>query len=121
MGGGTIAVNASAAATQPRCASCQVEAPSRCYRFDTPTGPIVKCTPCALRHRPLILTGLKTAALVGTVLTAINQGDVLLHGAITGTVLVKIGLTYLVPYLVSTSGALAATRVRPPPDHAAGK
>jgi hypothetical protein len=76
----------------------------------------MKCTPCALRHRPLILNGLKTAALVGTVLTAINQGDVLVHGMITGTVLAKIALTYVVPYLVSTSGALAATRVRLQPD-----
>ena len=111
--------SASAAPAQPQCASCQGTAPGRCYRFDTPTGPIVKCTPCALRHRPLVLNGLKTAALVGTVLTAINQGDVLLHGAITGAVLAKIALTYVVPYLVSTSGALAATRVRPQPDHAA--
>jgi len=116
-----VDASASAAPAQRRCASCQVEAPGRCYRFDTPTGPVVKCTSCALRHRPLILTGLKTAALVGTVLTAINQGDVLLHGAITGAVLVKVALTYLVPYLVSTSGALAATRVRPRPDHAAEK
>ena len=95
------------------CVSCQAEAPGRRYRFDAPTGPIVKCTPCALRHRPLVLNSLKTAALVGTVLTAINQGDVLLHGAITGVVLAKIALTYLVPYLVSASGALAATGVRP--------
>jgi hypothetical protein len=106
---------------RPPCASCQAETPSRCYRFDTPTGPIVKCGLCALRHRPLVLNSLKTAALVGTVLTAINQGNVLLHGAITVAVLARIALTYLVPYLVATSGALAATRVRPRLDRAAAQ
>ncbi|HLH21249.1 MAG TPA: nitrate/nitrite transporter NrtS [Chloroflexota bacterium] len=119
----TTAADASAATTpaRPPCASCQAEASRRCYRFDTPTGPIVKCGLCALRHRPLVLNALKTAALVGTALTAINQGDVLLHGAIAGAVLAKMGLTYLVPYLVSTSGALAATRVRPRLDRAVGQ
>jgi hypothetical protein len=115
----TISVDTSAATAlaQPPCASCQTDAPGRRYRFDTPTGPVMKCGRCALRHRPLVLNALKTAALVGTALTMINQGDILLHGVIAGVVLGKMGLTYLVPYLVSTSGGLAATRVRPRPAH----
>ncbi|HZU06634.1 MAG TPA: nitrate/nitrite transporter NrtS [Chloroflexota bacterium] len=102
----------SPAAVLSSCTSCRAALPGRRYRFHSPSGPVIKCTRCALRHRPLVLNGLKTAALVGTVLTLINQGDVLLQNSITIGVLAKIALTYLVPYLVSTSGALAATCVR---------
>jgi hypothetical protein len=51
------------------------------------------------------------ALVVGTILAAINQGDVLLMGAITPVVVAKIVLTYLVPYSVSTFSALSANRV----------
>lgn len=52
-----------------------------------------------------------TALLVGTVLTAINHGDVLLHGPLTAALFWKIPLTYAVPFTVSTYSALAITRV----------
>jgi hypothetical protein len=65
-----------------------------------------------VRHRPIVRNAFKTALIVGTVLTAINQGDVLLHGAVSLVVLAKIVLTYLVPYVVSTTGALSVSRVR---------
>jgi hypothetical protein len=45
------------------------------------------------------------ALLIGTILNAINQGDVLLHGGPVNWI--KLGLTYLTPYLVSTHGAVA--------------
>lgn len=48
--------------------------------------------------------------MVGTMLLAINQGDVILSGHLTGLVMAKAGLTYLVPYTVSTYSALAANR-----------
>ena len=49
---------------------------------------------------------LLVAAIVGTALNAINQGDAILAG---GQVHVaKVLLTYLVPYLVSTHGAVSA-------------
>lgn len=46
--------------------------------------------------------------VVGTILTAINQGDVILAGEMPS--LVKAGLTYLVPYCVATYGAITAKR-----------
>jgi len=52
------------------------------------------------------------ALVVGTILTIINQGDVLLTGAITPTVVAKILLTYFVPYSVSTFSALSANQVK---------
>lgn len=50
----------------------------------------------------------KTAVIVGTLLTLINQGDTLLAGAAPNWV--KLCLTYLVPYCVSTHGAVTALR-----------
>jgi hypothetical protein len=52
------------------------------------------------------------ALIVGTVLTAINQGDVLFTGHVTGALLWKIPLTYAVPFVVATLGAMTAAKVR---------
>jgi hypothetical protein len=52
----------------------------------------------------------KIALVVGTILTAINQGDVILAGeATTGTAL-KAVLNYCVPFVVSNLGLLAGKR-----------
>ena len=51
---------------------------------------------------------LGVALVVGTALTLINQGDVILAGEVPN--LVKVGLTYVVPYLVATYGAVTAKR-----------
>jgi hypothetical protein len=58
-----------------------------------------------------LVNSLKTAAVIGTILTAINQGDVVLQGALTSGALARMALTYAVPFLVSTNGALAVSRV----------
>jgi hypothetical protein len=52
------------------------------------------------------------ALVVGTIMTIINQGDVLLMEAITPLVVAKILLTHAVPYSVSTFSALSANRVK---------
>lgn len=44
--------------------------------------------------------------VVGTILNLINQGDTLLAGG--NLDLVKLGLTYIVPYGVATYGAISA-------------
>jgi len=49
---------------------------------------------------------------VGTVLVAINQGDALLAGRWQAALAWKVPLTYLVPFVVATWGALVNTRVR---------
>jgi hypothetical protein len=59
--------------------------------------------------RPVIVGGLKVAAVVGTVLNAINQGDRLLALRPDDVVWWKVGLTYLVPFCVS---AFSAARIR---------
>ena len=53
---------------------------------------------------------LRIALVVGCVLTLINQGDVLLRGDATALTGVKIGLNFIVPFVVSNLGVLAGDR-----------
>jgi hypothetical protein len=53
---------------------------------------------------------LAIALVVGTVLFAINQLDIVLEGDATFVTWLKIGVTYLVPFVVSNLGVLTATR-----------
>lgn len=48
--------------------------------------------------------------MVGTLLFAINQLDVVLRGELSAVILAKIALTFLVPYTVSTYSALQVRR-----------
>jgi hypothetical protein len=54
--------------------------------------------------------GLLYAVLVGSVLVAINHGDALLRRDVDGPRLLRIALTVLVPYLVSTFSSVGAIR-----------
>jgi Mg/Co/Ni transporter MgtE len=63
-------------------------------------------------YGPVLWRALKVAAVVGTVLFVINQLDVVLSGQVTPLVVFKIGLTYLVPFSVSSYSALEANRLR---------
>ena len=54
----------------------------------------------------------KIALLVGTVLTAINQGDVILGGSATLLTWVKTALNYCVPFVVANLGLLAGRRAQ---------
>jgi hypothetical protein len=60
----------------------------------------------------MLKRSLLTAAVVGTVLTAINQGNVILRGDFPHDLYWKLPLTYCVPFLVATWGALVNTRIK---------
>jgi hypothetical protein len=60
----------------------------------------------------MLRRSLGIAAIVGTLLIAINQGDVLLSGRWPAALAWKIPLTYLVPFVVASWGALLSSRVR---------
>jgi hypothetical protein len=60
---------------------------------------------------PVCGRAIKVALVVGTILMVINQGDMLLSGQLTMLIGAKIGLTYTVPFSVSTFSALAANRL----------
>ncbi len=107
--------------TQPGVSSLEGtrEAPTGCkhlgraqpyqFRRDVP-DPL--CLACAVLYRPVLRRAVYVSAVVGTILTIINQGDVLLAGAVTPLVVAKILLTYAVPYSVSTFSALSANRIK---------
>ena len=52
------------------------------------------------------------AVVVGSVLIAINHGDALWSGEVDSVRLLKMGLTVLVPYVVSTLSSVAAMQGR---------
>ncbi len=58
------------------------------------------------RSPAVIGTAIRVSLVVGTVLTLINQGDLLFGGGAVN--MAKALLTYMVPYLVSTHGAVTA-------------
>lgn len=62
--------------------------------------------------RSVARRAVKVAAVVGVILIAINHGDAVLAGDIDLDRLLKMGLTVLVPYLVSTTSSVAALRQR---------
>jgi hypothetical protein len=67
---------------------------------------------CVLLYRPLLRRSTLTGLVVGTILTAINQGSVLIAGNFPAELFWKIPLTYCVPFCVSTWGALSNSRRR---------
>lgn len=52
--------------------------------------------------RPIIKRASLTALVVGIILIAINHGDALISGQVDANSLLKIILTFCVPYIVST-------------------
>jgi hypothetical protein len=58
--------------------------------------------------RDVLGRGVKVGLIVGTILTTINQGDVILAGEVTAGVAGKILLTYCVPFCVSTYASIAS-------------
>lgn len=58
-------------------------------------------------------TATPVAVVVGTVLSAVNQGEVLLSGAGGTGTWVRIGINFLVPFCVASVGFLSGCRTRP--------
>ena len=73
-------------------------------------GVITKCSRCAIQHRPMLRRSLMVAIVVGTILTMLNQGDLLLSGNWNNPLYWKVPLTYCVPFCVATYGALTNSR-----------
>jgi hypothetical protein len=53
---------------------------------------------------------IRIAAVVGVVLTAINEGDVLIEGKASTATAAKIAMNFLIPFIVSNLGLLAGGR-----------
>ncbi len=62
------------------------------------------------RRREHLRRTIRIALVVGIVLTAINQLDVILRGDATAITLIKCGLNFVVPFIVSNLGLLSGRR-----------
>ncbi len=56
-------------------------------------------------------TAWRVAAVVGTLLSVVNQAEVIVAGDATALTAVRVVFNYLVPYVVASIGYLAAFRV----------
>lgn len=74
------------------------------------TDSTIKCLSCSLLHRPMLKRSGIAALFVGTVLTLLNQGDLILSGQWSNAFFWKIPLTYCVPFVVASYGALMNSR-----------
>jgi hypothetical protein len=82
------------------------------FRFASAgANPTLRCWRHAVFYGPVVQRALKVAAVTGTILFVINQLNVVLSGGVTPFVGLKIALTYLVPFLVSTYSALEINRL----------
>jgi hypothetical protein len=67
--------------------------------------------------RPVVLTAIKVALVVGTVLALINHGPALLALELSRQQILQIALTYLVPYAVSTYSSVKMMQNQPVRPH----
>ena len=88
---------------RPRAAKSLVEKASD-------PSPTIKCLYCSLLHLPMLKRSAVAALVVGTILTLLNQGDLLLSLQWSAALYWKIPLTYCVPFIVATYGALTNNR-----------
>jgi hypothetical protein len=63
-----------------------------------------------IAYRPHLRRTIVIAVVVGTMLFAINQLDVVVRGDATAVVWIKSAVTYVVPFCVANAGVLAASR-----------
>ena len=66
--------------------------------------------------RSVIVRAFKVAVLVGTILALINHGDKILNMTLSTQDALKVILTYLVPYGVSTWSAVGAIKSNTSPE-----
>ena len=60
------------------------------------------------RQRHVVMNALRISLIVGTALALINHGDAVLRGSVETEQVVKLLLTYMVPYCVATYSAVKA-------------
>ena len=70
--------------------------------------------PAVVSYRPHLVRTVSVALVVGSILFAINQLDVVMAGDATARTWVKTATTYLVPFCVANFGVLTGTRRREP-------
>lgn len=57
---------------------------------------------------------IRVALVVGTLLSAVNQGSFIVDGETTTSTWIRVGFNYVIPYVVASIGYLAPLRQRTP-------
>ncbi len=97
------------------CARCGVELGGAVYKMRAGGDEAFRCLRCALAYRAMLRRSLIICLVVGTILTAINQGNIIAAGDFPTVLAWKIPLTYSVPFCVATTGAILNARSRTAP------
>ena len=97
--------------TQVSCSLCARRVRSHAFWLDGTDGRRLACLRCAVTDRRLLRRSLRISGVVGTLLTAINQGNVLISGTWPYSLAWQIPLTYAVPFSVAMWSALNSLRV----------
>jgi hypothetical protein len=92
--------------------TCGVCARPARYALAEGDGRAPRCLRHALVYPRVRDRALRVALVVGVILLAINQLDVVIRGGLDWVVAAKIVLTFAVPYTVSTYSALEVNRLR---------
>src|SRR3954452_6905747 len=94
-------------ATPAACARCNCDlAPKQGFVMSGER----RCLRCTLLRAALLRRSFLTSLVVGTLVTAINQGNIMLRGDFPGDLVWKIPLSYTLPFCVATWGALVNSR-----------
>jgi hypothetical protein len=102
--------NGDPAADAAACQRCRRRLAGAVYQVRSGSGTLRRCLRCALVFKPLVARSAAICLVVGTLLTTINQGNVILNGDATAALAWKVPLTYAVPYCVATLGAIMNAR-----------
>jgi hypothetical protein len=94
------------------CDRCGRELGRR-YRFSLDGQSL--CLRCVARHGKLLRRSFFTALVVGTLLTAINNGGAIASDNLALALAWKVPLTYCSPFLVATWGGIVNARMREAP------
>ncbi len=94
------------------CTNCGRTLRDVAYELRTGDGRTPHCLRCALRYRPMLKRSLVVCVVVGTMLTAINQGNFILAGDFQAAMAWKIPMTYTVPFMVASVGSLMNAKAR---------
>lgn len=73
-----------------------------------------RCFLCAVTYPPLMYRSMKTSAVVGTILVAINVGPAIIARELSYAAFWRVPLNYVVPFCVATWGALSNARSNRP-------
>ena len=95
---------------ESNCSRCGVALRGSAYNVRLSGTSASRCLRCAVMHWPTVQRSLLLSLIVGTVITAINHGILIVQGDLSANLAWQVPLTYLVPYCVATTGAILNAR-----------